>query len=78
MRTPTARREDGGAVRPHAVIAAIALLTAVFLALLSGSWVAWAAAVAAAVWVVWAAADHAMRQVLDRPVHLGHARPEDR
>ncbi len=37
------------------------------LAALTGSWIVWVTAVAAALWAAWTAADHVMRQVVDQP-----------
>ena len=60
------------------MIAAIALLIALFLAALTGSWIAWVVGLGAAAWVAWVTAGRVMERVVSRPLHLDDARPKRR
>lgn len=61
-------------MRPQAVIAPLLLLVVLFVAGLTGNWIAWVATLAIAAWAVWVAADTVMRQIVDRPLDPDRAR----
>lgn len=61
-------------MRPQAVIAFLLLLVVLFVAGLTGNWIAWVATLVSAAWVVWVAADTVMRQIVDRPLDRDRAR----